>query len=595
MASIRPDRYLRIRSARSPSFGSDGRLAVIATESGSPQLWCLSSPQTWPTQLTTDGRVTFADCSPERPEVIFGKDAGGNERVQFYRCSLSGGPVVPLTDQPDAKHWWGGWSHDGSRFAFTSNRDHPQRFDVYVQERDATEATRIHRGAGNLTAVGWGPDDKRIALSEAHSNVEEDLWILNVETESLHPVTSQTADEKVGYESVTWGPEGEALYVVTDAGEDVRYLGRLDLESPGIEPVVGPGRWPITGFILDQESRRLAFRRNVDGRSDLQTGVLTDPTTVSRFPNPDLPDGVVKRASFDPAAERLAVGLSGRTVTENVYVITVEDGQSQRWTDASTAGIPRDQFVSPEIVRYESFDGLEVPALLSIPPDDDGPHPVIVDIHGGPESQRRPTFDPTIPIYLNAGYALFEPNVRGSTGYGREYEQLDDGRRRTDAIRDVLASVRYLESHPSLDASRAVVKGVSYGGFLALAAVAESPELWQGAIEIAGIVDLVAFLEEMGEWRREVREREYGSLSEQRAFLESISPLSNADQIDVPLCLIHGDSDPRVPLSVVHELKEEVETETVLRIYENEGHSLTNADNRVDAQSCILSFLDEHV
>jgi len=268
---------------------------------------------------------------------------------------------------------------------------------------------------------------------------------------------------------------------------------------------------------VDQDSGQIAYSRNVEGYNELTVGEIAGPTTIDRSPEPDLPGGIAGGVSWGPEGDRFAVTVTGRTVNTNVFVVETATGEAERWTYASTAGIPESTFVAPEVVRFESFDGREIPAFFSLPDgavtDGNGANaetasgetPVIVDIHGGPESQRRPSFSGLTQYYLSRGYAVFEPNVRGSTGYGTEYTRLDDVEKRMDSVRDIEAGVEWFRDHPAVDTDRIVAMGGSYGGFMVLAAMTEYPDLWAAGVDVVGIANFVTFLENTGDWRRSLR------------------------------------------------------------------------------------------
>lgn len=263
------------------------------------------------------------------------------------------------------------------------------------------------------------------------------------------------------------GPDGEALYIVTDRDADTRYLARLDVSDGSLSVVARGGEHEIDGVAIHQESQTLVYSRNVEGYTELSLAELTGPADLRRLPMPTLPGGIAGGVSFDPTGDRFALSASSRVANTNVHLVDlaalrdrndepesggkaiaagVVDGAGTdedvaRWTRASTAGIPTDTFVDPELVHYESFDGLEVPALFSQPHEiPTGGAPVIVDVHGGPESQRRPGFAAVTQYFLSRGYALLEPNVRGSSGYGRAYASLDDVEKRMDAVADLAAA-----------------------------------------------------------------------------------------------------------------------------------------------------------
>ncbi|WP_207586989.1 alpha/beta fold hydrolase [Halomontanus rarus] len=610
------ERYLNIRSAYGASFGPDGdRLSFLMTTTGTPQVWTLEGPREWPEQRTFyEERVTFASWSPERPELVFGMDEGGDERAQLFRLEAETGVIENLTAMPDAKHRWGGWSHDGERFAFASNRRDESVFDVYVQDRDATgdDAELVHEGDGWLSVGGWSPDDSHLLVSQAYSNFDQDLYTLDLEsgTGDLEHVTPHEDEGDVRYQSASWAPDGEGLYLVTDHGEDVDtlYLAYLDLETLELETVASGDGWNVGGIALDDETGRFVYSRNVEGYTDLTVGEFEsdsdDPTAFETFPEPDLPGGISGGVSFDPDAERFALSTTGDTINTNVFVVDVESGETEQWTAAPTAGIPPETFDGSDLVHVESFDGLEVPGFLTLPDGVEGREsaagdtPVIVDIHGGPESQRRPSFSSVKQYFLDRGYAYFEPNVRGSSGYGSGYASLDDVEKRMDSVADIEACVEWLHDHPAVDPDRIVAMGGSYGGFMVLAALTEYPDLWAAGVDVVGIANFVTFLENTGDWRRALREAEYGSLEDDREFLESVSPTNNIEAIEAPLFVLHGENDPRVPVGEAEQIVEQAREQGVpvrKLIFEDEGHGFSKLENRIEAYSAIAEFLDEHV
>ena len=616
------ERYLNVRSAGGADLGPDGRLAFLLNTTGTGQVWSLDEPMGWPQQHTFfEESVSFVDSSPERAEAVFGMDEGGNERAQLYLLNYESGKITDLTDRPEAKHRWGGWDSEGDRFAFASNRRDEAVFDVYVQSRDVTGdgAELVYEGDGWLSVAGWSPSDDRLIVHEAHSSFDHDVFTLDVASGDLTHHTPHEGD--VRYGSPEWGPDGEALYLVTDRDSDTLRLERLDLgagefavvasgedesvnDADGADDALakpgGDGGWNVDGVAIHEESRRVVYSRNVDGYTKIAVGELVEPDRIDPFPAPDLPDGVAGGVSFGPDGDRFAVTTTGSTHNADVYVVDATTGEAERWTRASTAGIPADTFVERELVHYPTFDGREIPAFFSVPetePPESG-YPVVVDIHGGPESQRRPSFASVTQYLLNNGYAVFEPNVRGSSGYGKAYSGLDDVENRMDSVKDVREGVGWLHDHPEVDPERVVAMGGSYGGFMVLASVTEYPELWAAGVDIVGIANFVTFLENTGDWRRSLREAEYGSLEDDREFLESVSPINNIERIEAPLFVLHGENDPRVPVGEAEQIVEEAREQGVpvrKLIFDDEGHGFAKLDNRIEAYREIVDFLAEHV
>ncbi|MFC7235666.1 alpha/beta hydrolase family protein [Halosegnis marinus] len=592
----RIERYLNVRSAHGASVAPDGTLAFLYNATGTPQVWTLDEPGAWPTQRTFyDESVSFCQYAPEDGALAFGMDEGGNERAQLYRLDPDGS-VTNWTQHPEAKHRWGGWSSDGSRFAFASNRRDNAVFDVYVQERDATgtEADLVYEGDGWLSLAGWSPDDDALLVHEAHSSFDHDAYTLDLDSGELTHLTPHEGN--VRYGSLQWGPDGD-IYLVTDEDRDTLALARLTTDGD-LDVVRADDEWNVDGVAMDEDTGRLVYSRNVDGYTDLTAADLGDDgLTLTERDLPDLPDGVAGGVSFFDGAERFAVTATSDADNANVHTLAV-GGDRERWTDAATAGLPREGFRTSELVRFETFDGREIPAYYTEPADapEEGA-PVIVDIHGGPESQRRPSFSAVKQYFLDRGYGYFEPNVRGSTGYGKAYTHLDDVEKRMDSVRDIRAGVEWLSARGAVDSDRLVVMGGSYGGFMCLACLTEYPDLWAAGVDIVGIASFVTFLENTGDWRRALREAEYGSLAEDREFLESISPLNRADRIRAPLFVMHGANDPRVPVGEAEQIAEEAAEHVPVEklIFDDEGHGIAKRENRVEAYSAVADFLDEHV
>ena len=607
-------RYLSIDSTDTPTFTAGGDLAFLADTTGTPQVWRLSAAGEWPERLTAhDERVSFVDASPTNEELLFGMDEGSNERDQLYRYDLETGEETPLTNEPEAKHLWGGWGPEGEQFAFAANRRQGDTFDVYVQGRDDPTATLVWEGPGGFVSVAaWHPDGEALVLQEANSSSDQVLYWLDIPSGEIERITD--TDEEARYSHVSFGPEG-GLYAVTDYGQETAYVGRIGVggidaapDAPGgeggeVEIVErGSTEWNVDTLHLDAESGRVVYSRNVDGYTDLQIGTLeADGAGITETVSPDLPDGVVADVTLSPDADEVAITFSADDHPHSVYVVDAESGESERWTEPGTLGIPGSQFQRSETIRYETFDGREIPAYWTLPPgveeDSEEQVPVMVDIHGGPEHQRRPWFYPTKQYFLNQGYAVLEPNVRGSSGYGKEYTHLDDQEKRLDSVKDIEHATEWLADQPAADTDRLIAYGRSYGGFMVLAAITEYPDLWAAAVDFVGIADFQTFLENTGDWRRSHRAAEYGSLDDPE-LLERISPIHKVDRINCPLFIQHGANDPRVPVSEAEQIAAAVEERGVpveTCIFEDEGHHTTDRENRIEEFERISAFLAEHV
>lgn len=600
-------RYFTAKKTVAPTLSPNHEVAFLADTTGTKQVWTTDEPLSWPRQRTFyDERVSFVSWSPDGQAIAFGKDAGADEHDQLFLLDPETNEISRLTDREDAIHMWGGWSPSGDKIAFTANRRDSSVFDVYVMDASGdaeTEPTLVCEGdEGFLSVEGWSPSGNRLVASEANASSDDDLFVVDLDTGTRQHVTPH--DGHVRYHWPAFGPAGEALYCLSDANADTKELVRIDLDTEDAETVLSGHDWSFDQFQFDANSGRLAITRNVDGYSELQVGRFASATHANTE-EVELPEGVIHDLSLGPAGERVAITLSTPDQNHSVFVVDAAnpdaEGQfsTERWTRPSPGGIPLEEYDAPEVVHYETFDDRDIPAYFTLPDDPTpGETPVVVDIHGGPHHQRRPWFRPIRQYFLDSGYAVLEPNVRGSSGYGAEYATLDDVEKRMDSVRDIAEAVEWLNSRPEIDSERVVAYGRSYGGFMVLAAITEYPDLWAAAVDFVGIANWVTFLENTGDWRRSHREAEYGSLDSDREFLESISPIHKVENVSCPLFVQHGANDPRVPVGEARQIAEEVAEQGIpveSLVFEDEGHHTTKLDNRIEMFERIAAFLDDHV
>ncbi len=626
------DRFLNIRAANDPSFSPDGRFVSFLTNTtGVAQLWQVPVEGGWPVQLTfTHESVRGAWYNPRRHELVYSMDAGGNERTQLFRLRGAGGGTdhglgdgwltEDLTRQPKAIHNFGGWSHDGDRVAFSANRDDPSRFDLYVQRVGETEARLVQKGPGGYyLPLGWSPDDRWLLAYRMESNFNQDLYAVDAVTGEARHLTPHKGDAQ--YESACWSADGKSVFCASTAGgRDLAAFARIDVAS-------GKNTYPINteheteAVLASPKGRWLARLLNAGGKSVLHLDNLETHVTLSP---PGLPLGVISQVEFSRDDSKLAFAFDGPRHNPDVWVWDLHASRLRQLTHSSRAGIPFGTFVEPEVIHYKTFDDRTIPAWwypphprpLSpkgrgekdrhpSPPGGEGQGvrgdrlpPVIVYPHGGPESQTRPNFSAIFQFFLARGYAVLAPNVRGSTGYGTAFMNLDNTTKRMDSVTDLAHAAYWLRDQKKGDAKRLAVYGGSYGGFMVLAQVTHYPDLWAAGINVVGICNFVTFLEKTGAYRRAHREQEYGNLREHREFLERISPLHHVGKIKCPMLVIHGANDPRVPVEeaeqIVAALKKRNIPVEYLR-YEDEGHGLAKLKNRLDAYPKMADFLDRYL
>jgi dipeptidyl aminopeptidase/acylaminoacyl peptidase len=607
------DRFLNVRSAAAPTFSPDGRFVAFLTNiTGVPQLWQVPAEGGWPTQLTfTSESVRGAHYSPVRHELIYAMDVGGNELTQLYRLHGLGAAdhglgdgwtSTDVTRRPKAVHTFGGWSHDGERFAFSANREDPSRFDVFVQGRADAEARLLRKGPGGYyTPVAWSPDDRSLLVTRGESNFNQDLFAVDAASGEARRLTPHEGDAQ--YHSPAWSADGRSVYCASTAGgRDLTALARIDAATGELAYVETP-RHEVEAVHCSPKGGWLAWQTNVDGASQLRLRDLRGGRDVEvKLPGV----GVVHALTFARDDGRLAYVFEGPRHNPDVHLLDLrpgEAGRGRQLTHSSRAGIPFGQFVEPEPVRYKTFDGRMIPAWWYPPApgsrgDEGRPPPVIVYPHGGPEGQTRPSFNALFQFFLQHGYAVLAPNVRGSTGYGTAYMNLDNTTKRMDSVADLAHAAYWLRDAGKGDPKRLAVYGGSYGGFMVLAQVTHYPDLWAAGIDVVGIANFVTFMEKTGPYRRAHREAEYGNLREHRAFFEKISPIHHVDKIRCPMMVIHGANDPRVPVGEAEQIVEALRRRGVpveyLR-YEDEGHGVAKLRNRLDCYPKMVAFLDRYL
>jgi dipeptidyl aminopeptidase/acylaminoacyl peptidase len=615
------DRFLEVRAATGPTFSPDGRfVAFLSNITGVAQLWQVPIEGGWPTQLTFGSESTRGvHYNPARHLLVYSRDTGGDERTGLYLLRGLGNTdhglgdgwtSIDLTRQPKAIHSFGGWSHDGDRLAFSANRDEPSRFDVYVQTVPAggeqlPAARLLQKGPGGYyRAAGWSPDDRSLLVVRSESNFNHDLYVLDVASGKARRLTPHEGNAQ--YHNAHWSADGKAIWCASTAdGRDLPGLARIDLADGKLTYVETPPH-EVDGLLASRHGRWLAWLANNNGRSELK---LRDLVSGQTYPAPDLPLGVISHLAFSRDDERLAFVFDGPRYNFDVWLWNLGSMKSgwaparklRRLTQSSRAGLPFDRFAEPQLIHYKTFDDRKIPAWYYAPagkPADGRLPPAIVYPHGGPEGQTRPTFNPIFQFFVQAGYAILAPNVRGSSGHGTAYMDLDNTTRRMDSVKDLAYAAYWLRDEKKADPKRLAVYGGSYGGFMVLAAVTNYPDLWAAGIDVVGIANFVTFLEKTGAYRRAHREAEYGNLREHREFLQQISPINHVDKIRCPLLVIHGANDPRVPVGeaeqIVAALKKRGIPVEYLR-YPDEGHGLARLRNRLDAYPKMVAFLDKYL
>jgi dipeptidyl aminopeptidase/acylaminoacyl peptidase len=595
--------YTQSRGATFVDWLPDGGL-LIATRFGDvEQLHRVATPLAAREQLTfyrEPVTVARAPQSAVAPGFAFLRDTGGNENAQVFWYDFVSRAARQLSD---GKGLYGGlvWSHDGRRVAFHGTGRDGVSYDLFVAEPAGTAPPRlVYNGLQKSWRVeAWSPDDTKLLIRNFVSATEAHLFVMDLATAQLTPVSEGPDPASVSEADFT--ADGRGVLLVTNRDSEFEQLRRVDLATGSVEILTGHIPWDIESFDRTDDGRYLAYVANVDGTSRLTVVDVAARTETL----PPLPDGRIGRVAFDRAGKRLAFSHESAQSTRDVFVLDAERNAVVRYTKSEAGPVDPLQFVPAELVRFPTFDRergkpREIPAFL-YRPKTPGPHPVFISIHGGPESQAQPGWSPfTQFLVREMGFVVIEPNVRGSSGYGKKFLDLDNGEDREDAVKDIGALLVWIGAQRALDAKRVFVSGGSYGGYMSLAALVHFSDRLRGGVDVVGISNFVTFLESTSAYRRALRRPEYGDerLPKMRAYLQRISPLTNAARIGKPLLVVQGLNDPRVPATESQQMVAKIRArggEVWYLAAKDEGHGFRKKTNRDFYQKTIVTFLEKQM
>jgi dipeptidyl aminopeptidase/acylaminoacyl peptidase len=590
-------RYQNYREAVFRDWLPDGSILITTRFGATNQVHRVAAPGAARTQLTFfDEPIADATTIPGTDRFLLQRDTGGDEWFQLYAMGLTGQPV-PLTE-PGTRNQSYVFSKDGRLLAWARAVKGSGDYAILTANPADLASRRVaFQGKGALGAADIAADKSRILLERNISNRETRLSVLDLATGQAAelPWTSDPAR----YEESQFTPDGQGVLSITDYQSDLRRLVEIDLAS-GKRTVLTPAlKWDVETFELSDDGRLLAYAINEDGFSRLR---ILDRQSGRELARPELPGGVLTGLKFSPDDKRLAVSLSTARSAGDVWTWDVAGAKLTRWTFSELGPVDPATLAEPRLIRFHSFDGLSVPAFVYRPTNvaAGARTPVVIDIHGGPESQTRPRWNPIAQQMADAlGATVILPNVRGSDGYGTRYLNLDNGPKREDSVKDIGALLDWVASQPDLDKDRVAVYGQSYGGYMSLAAMIHYSDRLVGGVERYGISDFVTFLTNTESYRRDNRRAEYGDErdAEMRAVFQRINPLANVARIKKPMLVMQGANDPRVPKSESDQVVAGIRrngVEAWYVVFSDEGHGFLkkpNNDLRREVETVFLKRL----
>lgn len=580
-------------------FSPDGdEIAYSTNTSGQFNLWRQPSDGGYPRQLTvySDNAVREFSWSPDGETILFTADRQGDEFTRPHLIPAKGGRPEQLAGEPDVRYYLGAidaWSPDGRYFAYAANDREPIDQDVLIYDTHTGDVQRPLAENGNFTPLAWSPDGRYLTAVEARSNTDQVAYLISVADGEARAIAGQ--DDKDQYIPLDWAADGSGFWILSDAGRENQGLAFYHLADGRLEWEETPD-WDIEQANATADGRYLIWVVNEDGYSKLRG---KDLRSGERLRLPELPNGMVTAFKLSRSGHKIGLLLNRATHPAEVYVVDIDNGGLTQITDGFLGGIDEADLVEPELIHYPTFDGKQIPALL-YRPEGEGPFPVILSIHGGPEAQERPTYayGGMYQYLLNLGIGVLAPNIRGSTGYGKSYQKLIHRDFGGDDLKDMEAAAKYLQSLPWVNASRIGVYGGSYGGFAVLSCVSRLPDYWAAAVDIVGPSNLVTFAKAVPPtWKRFMAEW-VGDPETEADFLMERSPITYVDQIKAPLFVIQGANDPRVVKSESDQIVQRLRDRGVdvrYDVYDDEGHGFTKRENELKELADTTEFFAKYL
>ncbi len=539
--------------------------------------------------------------NPEKSYIIYALDEGGNEQGQLFKLDLSDQSTTMLSNGEDR---YGSHIFDpfGRKLAYISNKRNKKDFDIYMMDPDMPKSEELLLEVeGTWFPASWSPGADKLLVVHYISVNENKLFILDIETKSLTPFDLDDK-EAISYGGAVFGKDRNEVYYTSDYQSEFKRLRRRNLKTGRDSILSGTIDWDISNIERSKNGRYLGLTVNEGGVSSF---LLYNLVEGSFEEIEGLSFGNVKSVGFHPSENLIGFNFSKASGWPIIYTYQIDSKKLTQWSKTNPE---EDLFPETEIIQYLTFDydslkgkQREIAAFYYKPPKSaTKPYPVLVNIHGGPESQSTLSRGSENEFFVRRGIALIEPNVRGSIGYGKTFSKLDNGKFRENAVKDIGALLDWIAQQPELDANRVVLSGGSYGGYMVLAAAVQYSDRLAGGVDVVGISNFVSFLENTKDYRRDMRREEYGDerKPEIRKFLEEISPRNHTDKIDIPLLIVQGKNDPRVPASESLKMVEEMQKAGKVVWYleaSNEGHGFRRPFNTMYYGMTKLKFLETYL
>ncbi len=579
-------------------FTPDGRrLLFVTNTSGQFNLWRTSIGGGRQQQLTAfeSNTVRSVAPAPDGKTIVFTADQDGDEFHQIYSLPANGGWPEQWTEAPQVQHFVSanGWSPDGSLLAFAANARVPTDMDVWLRDRDGN-VRKLFGDAMYAFPAGWSPDGRQLLALDFRNTTDTSIHLVDVGSGESRELTPH--EEETTYLPGPWARDGSGFYVLSNEGREFAGLAFFRLDG-GLEWLETP-EGDVEEVDLSEDGRVLAWLENDRGWARVH---LRDVESGADLPEPQLPNGAISTAgsalTLSPDGRHAALIWQGPQRPPDLYVIETGTGKARKLTESMLGGLRPRQLVEPELVSYPTFDGRDIPAWL-YRPKRRSRMPVVLSIHGGPESQERPVYMPLYQYLLSRGIAVLATNIRGSSGYGKTYQTLIHHDWGGGDVRDWDHAVKWLHEQDWVNRDRIAVWGGSYGGFAVLSCVTRLPGYWRCAVDIFGPSNLVTFVRAVPPTWKRFMDKWVGNPDTEADFLNERSPITYVEQMQTPLLVIQGATDPRVVKPESDQMVKRLQSlgrEVEYEVFEDEGHGFTRRSNELRAFRLSADWLERYL
>ena len=603
----RLNQYQNTRGASPSSWSPNGNALLMSTRfAETSQIHIINTPGGARKQLTffkePVGGGNFCP-NPSYNGFMFTKDIGGNEFRQLHWFDLSTGKYEMISDGGKTQNSNVIWSEDGTQFIYTSTRRNKKDYDLFLGTMtDMKNAKPILESEGSWGAIDWSQDTKKVIVGNYISANKSFLYVLDLVTGKLEQINA-AAKEDIAYGNSAFSSDGTGIYYVSDEGGEFMTLKYYEIASKKSTTITSGITWDIDGFIINKPRNTLVFTVNENGIYKL---FKLETATNKYTPLSGLPTALVFPADFHPNGTTFSLLINSPKSPSDIFSYDLKDNKLTPWTNSEIGGLDNNKFVTPTLIEYETFDKVngklrKIPAFYYKPENAKGKIPVVIEIHGGPEGQSIPYFDAYRSFLINElGIAVIEPNVRGSSGYGKSFLKLDNGYQREESVQDIGKLIDWIATQPDLDETRIAVTGGSYGGYMVLSSLTHFNNKLRCGVDIVGISNFVTFLQNTEDYRKDLIRVEYGDERDpkMKEFLIRISPANNVNKITKPLLIVQGQNDPRVPASESEQMKiklQEKGNEVWYLLAKDEGHGFRKKENWTFEQLATILFLQKYL